>query len=95
MDYTPRYSNVVQLLTRSIERFPDRRLFGTRMKHGWHYVSYREFGDMVAAARGGLAKLGVVPGQRVAVISDNRLEWAVSSFAAFSLGAIYVPMYQA
>ncbi|HEX4352583.1 MAG TPA: long-chain fatty acid--CoA ligase, partial [Polyangiales bacterium] len=79
----------------SIERFPDRRLFGTRKKHGWHYVSYREFGDMVAAARAGLAKLGIVPGQRVAVISDNRLEWAVGSFATFSLGAIYVPMYQA
>jgi long-chain acyl-CoA synthetase len=95
MNYTPRFSNVVQLLHRSIERFPQRRLFGTRKAHGWHYNSYAEFGELVAAARGGLAKLGIQPGERVAVISDNRLEWAVGSFATFSLGAIYVPMYQA
>jgi long-chain acyl-CoA synthetase len=95
MNYTPRFTSVVQLLNRSLERFPQRRLFGTRKPHGWHYNTYAEFGEMVAAARGGLVKLGVKPGERVAVISDNRLEWAVGSFATFSLGAIYVPMYQA
>jgi long-chain acyl-CoA synthetase len=95
MTYKPKYSNIVTLLTDSLARYPDRPLFGSRKNHGWHFVTYREFGEMVAAARSGLASLGIRPGDRVAVISDNRLEWAVGSFATLSRGAVYVPMYQA
>jgi long-chain acyl-CoA synthetase len=95
MTYQPRYSNVVSLLQSAVERFPQRLLFGTRGNAGWHFITYTEFAEQVAAMRGGLARLGLVPGDRIAVISDNRLEWAVGSFAAFSYGAIYVPMYQA
>lgn len=31
---------------------------------------------------------------KVAMISDNRVEWAVTFFAANSLGAQIIPMYQ-
>jgi long-chain acyl-CoA synthetase len=41
-----------------------------------------------------MAKIGVGPGDAVAVISDNRREWAVAAYATYSLGAIYVPIYQ-
>jgi long-chain acyl-CoA synthetase len=95
MNYQPRYPNIVELLTRSVERFPQRPLFGTRKPHGWHFTTYAEFGALVAAARSGLASLGIRPGDKVAVISDNRVEWAVGSFATLSRGAVYVPMYQA
>lgn len=30
----------------------------------------------------------------MAVISSNRMEWAVAAYGAFSLGAAYVPMYE-
>jgi long-chain acyl-CoA synthetase len=93
--YTPRYTNIVTLLAQSVARFPDRPVFGTRKNHGWHYISYTQFAELVAAMRGGLKQLGVSAGDRVAVISDNRVEWAVGSFGTLSLGAIYVPMYQA
>jgi len=95
MTYTPRYSNIVTLLDTAIERFPSRPLFGTRKTQGWHYITYNEFGNLVAAMRAGLAGLGLVAGDKLAVISDNRVEWAVGSFATLSLGAVYVPMYQA
>jgi long-chain acyl-CoA synthetase len=95
MTYQPRHRNLIALLTTVLERHPERPLFGTRKNHGWHFISYGEFGALVAAARGGLMSLGVRPGDRVAVISDNRVEWAVCSFATLTRGAIYVPMYQA
>lgn len=95
MTYTPRYSSIVTLLSTAVERYPDRPVFGTRKTHGWHYITYAQFHEQVAAMRGGLAQLGVGVGDRVAVISDNRLEWAVGSFGTLSLGAAYVPMYQA
>lgn len=95
MTYTPRYFNIVTLLHTAIERFPSRPLFGTRKAQGWQYVTYTEFGNLVAAMRGGLAGVGIKADDKVAVISDNRVEWAVGSFATMSLGAAYVPMYQA
>ena len=93
--YTPRYSSIVTLLDRTVARFPERPVFGTRKSHGWHYINYTQFAELVAAMRGGLKGLGVNIGDRVAVISDNRVEWAVGSFGTLSLGAAYVPMYQA
>jgi long-chain acyl-CoA synthetase len=93
--YTPRYTSIVTLLSTTVARFPNRPVFGTRKNHGWHYISYAQFDELVAAMRGGLKQLGVGIGDRVAVISDNRVEWAVGSFGTLSLGAAYVPMYQA
>ena len=95
MTYNPRFTNIVSLLSKSIEHFPSRPVFGTRKNHGWHFITYTEFGALVSAMRGGLAKLGIGRGERVAVISDNRVEWAVGSFGTLSSGAVYVPMYQA
>jgi long-chain acyl-CoA synthetase len=93
--YTPRYTSIVTLMDRTVARFPNRPVFGTRKNHGWHYINYAQFAELVAAMRGGLKGLGVNVGDRVAVISDNRVEWAVGSFGTLSLGAAYVPMYQA
>ncbi|MBK9302975.1 MAG: long-chain fatty acid--CoA ligase [bacterium] len=47
----------------------------------------------VRALRAGLRSLGVAPGDRVAILSENRLEWALTDLAALSLGAVDVPIY--
>jgi hypothetical protein len=38
---------------------------------------------------------GVGPYDKVAIISNNRFEWAVIASAAYSLNATIVPMYEA
>jgi long-chain acyl-CoA synthetase len=92
---TDEVSHLAELLQRSVNKFPDNAIFGTRQPDGtWNYITYSEFGELVDAFRGGLASLGVVAGDRVAVISDNRTEWAVGAYATYGLGAVYVPMYQ-
>ncbi len=92
-----RSTNLVQFLERSVARWPDRPYLGTRALPGPRYdwVTYRDFGRRVDAVRGGLAQLGVERGQRVGIISNNRLEWAVAHFAALGRGACWVPMYEA
>jgi long-chain acyl-CoA synthetase len=94
-DFTPQYTNLVKLLQSAVARHADHPLFGVRADDGWKWTSYREFGAMVDRFRGGLASLGVDRGDRVAVIANNRLEWAVAAHAVYSLGASYVPMYEA
>jgi len=41
----------------------------------------------------GLRSLGIEPGDRVAILSENRYEWALADLAALACGAITVPIY--
>ncbi len=70
-------------------------MLGTKNGSGFDWITYQELADEVKRASGGLRALGVQKGDRVALISDNRKEWAVIAFATFGLGAVLVPMYQA
>lgn len=93
---TTQITTLAELLTMSIARYADNPLFLERDANGdWPYTSYAEFGRDVDEARGGLASLGVGSGDRVAAISDNRVEWAIGAYATYSLGAAWVPMYEA
>lgn len=89
------FTNLVEMLAGSVERFSDNPLLGTKEGDEWTWMTYAEFGTEVAAARAGLASLGVERGDRVSVISDNRVEWAVAAYGTYSLAAAYVPMYEA
>jgi long-chain acyl-CoA synthetase len=89
------FKNLAELCKVSCERFENRSLFGTKKDGGWNWISYGDFYKQVEAARGGLAALGVGPGDKVGCIADNRVEWAVGAYATYGLGATYVPMYQA
>jgi long-chain acyl-CoA synthetase len=89
-------ATLVDLYTNSTAAFADNPFIGRRKDNGeWDWTTFQEFGDMIDRARGGLASLGIEKGDRVAIISDNRLEWAVGAYATYSLGAAWVPMYEA
>src|SRR5437870_4472019 len=94
MSFTPAYGDVVSLFHKSVEKFGAKPLFGTRRDGGWQWLSYAEVGQQVDRLRGGLSSLGVGRGDRVAVISNNRIEWALGAYATYGLGACYVPMYE-
>lgn len=89
------FTNLVHVLQDAVERHAHRPFLGMPREEGFAWTSYREFGELVDRFRAGLATLGVSPGDAVAVISNNRLEWAVGSHACYGLGASYVPMYEA
>ncbi len=59
----------------------------------WLHISAAEFVDRVRHVALGLAELGVKPGDRVALLSENRPEWSIADLAILSLGAINVPIY--
>jgi long-chain acyl-CoA synthetase len=86
--------NLVSVLGGAVQDHGQRPLFGVRSASGWSWVTYAEFARRVDALRAGLGRLGVRQGGRVAVISRNRVEWAVGCYASAGLGAAYVPMYE-
>ena len=95
MTFKPKFETLVDIYTQSVESFAANPLFGTKKDGEWVWMTYGEFKDKTDAARGGLTQLGVEKGDRVAVIANNRPEWAIGAYATYGLGASYVPMYEA
>ncbi len=56
-------------------------------------TSYAQFGEEVAAAARGLLGLGIAPGDRVVILSENCAEWVIADVAILALGAATVPIY--
>ena len=88
------FSDLVDMQRRAVRDYSARDLFGTKIDGRWRWLTYREFGVRVQAARAGLAALGVSKGDCVAVIAANRVEWAICAYASYSLGALFTPMYE-
>ncbi len=59
----------------------------------WHPISAEGFIDRVKNVALGLAATGIRPGDRIALLSENRPEWSIVDLAILSLGAINVPIY--
>jgi long-chain acyl-CoA synthetase len=60
---------------------------------GWHPISARDFAAKVSGVAEALQSWGIVRGDRVAILSENRHEWMVADFACMVLGAVVVPIY--
>jgi long-chain acyl-CoA synthetase len=70
----------------------------TALKHKrgdeWIDVSFEDFGDVVRETALGLMSLGLAKGDRVAILSNTRAEWAYACFAILSAGGVSVSIYQ-
>jgi long-chain acyl-CoA synthetase len=95
MSFDPLFRDLNDLFHRSIAQYAERPLFGTKRGGTWTWTTYGDFGREVDRVRAGLASLGVGAGDRVAIIANNRVEWAALAHATYGLGAAYVPMYEA
>lgn len=64
-------------------------------KVGKEYVgmNYDEFRTLTESFAAGLAKLGVQRGDKVGIVSENRIEWVISDFATLCMGAVNVPIF--
>jgi long-chain acyl-CoA synthetase len=64
-----------------------------RLDGKWEKISASTFVERVRNVALGLAELGIRPGDRIALLSENRPEWSIADLAILSLGAINVPIY--
>ena len=75
-------------------RFGDRPVAMRIKRDGrWVEISYREMREQVEAASIGMLEVGVRPGDRIAILSDNRPEWSIADYACLAARCADVPIY--
>ena len=59
----------------------------------WQKLSSDDVYSQVLTLAEALLKWGVQRGERVALLSENRVEWQITDFAVLAIGAVDVPIY--
>ena len=77
----------------AVERFSNPEAVKTRVNGKWTPISHRALADRVRHLSLGLAALGIAPGDRVAILSENRPEWAIADYGCLTAGFTDVPIY--
>src|SRR5262245_53038763 len=81
------------LLLHSGDQYRKPDAFKFKRNGHWISVSTDEFLLRVEELFFALRALRLKPGNRVAIVSENRIEWAIADFATLCAGATTVPIY--
>ena len=65
-----------------------------RKEYGiWNRITWTEYGQRVREAAAGLLAMGLEPGDRVAILGDNRPEWLICNLATMTIGGATCGVY--
>ena len=87
------WQSLPAMMLRLAATWPNRVLARHWQDGAWRETLWGDFAIQVAQAAAGLRALGVMPGDRVMLVSENRPEFMIADNAIMSIGAITVPTY--
>ncbi len=82
-----------ELLRSSCTRFADRTAIFVPASEGYQSITYAELFARVRRWASGVRSLGIKRGDRLCIIAENSLEWALLDWACQTLGIVAVPIY--
>jgi long-chain acyl-CoA synthetase len=87
-------TTLTQIVLAAVDRFGDTPAFG-RITQSMQVedVTYTRVLEHIRSVAASLAASGVARGDRVAIMSENRLEWALADFGCLCAGVVDVPVY--
>jgi long-chain acyl-CoA synthetase len=83
---------VTMFLTRARER-GDAPFLWAKHAGAWRSIDWTDAARQVAALADGLKALGLQPGDRVMLVSENRPEWLIADLGIMAAGCVTVPTY--
>ncbi len=83
----------VEMWKRRVAKMPARPAFRHFAGEAWKTVSYAEADAAAQEIAAGLVAAGVVPGDRVCLVAQTRLEWALCDVGILLAGGVTVPIY--
>jgi long-chain acyl-CoA synthetase len=92
MDYA-QCRNLALMFFDQAKQRPNKPFLWRKGAEGWKSMSWAEVGDQIGRMSRALRGRGIGPGDRVALISENRPEWLIADIAIVAAGGITVPAY--
>ncbi|URD60092.1 long-chain fatty acid--CoA ligase [Sphingomonas sp. KRR8] len=87
------FPNLVTMFLARVAEKGDTPFLWAKRKGAWHSLSYNDAARQVAALSASLLRIGLKPGDRVMLVSENRPEWLIADLAIMAAGCVTVPTY--
>ncbi|TET44317.1 long-chain fatty acid--CoA ligase [candidate division TA06 bacterium] len=89
---SPRFGTIPALVDFAAETYKDKPALQIRRGGRFFQISFQELKSRSEKVAGGLVAVGVSPAGRIAILSENRPEWAISYLATLRAGCTAVPL---
>jgi long-chain acyl-CoA synthetase len=87
------YPNLISMLYARVAEGGSKPFLWHKADRQWVSLSWTEVGNQVAALADSLLTLGLNPGDRVVLVSENRPEWLIADHGIMAAGCVTVPTY--
>jgi len=87
------FRSVPDMLRNNAREFSDRPALKYRKQGAFITLTYAAYYERVLMVARGLGKLGVKPGDRIAILSENRVGWVIADMGILCSRAVTVPIY--
>ena len=87
------FKSIPDMLRQNASRFQGRLALKYRKQGRFVTLSYEQYYERALMAARGLQKLGVKPGDRVAILSENRAGWVIADMGILAARGVTVPIY--
>jgi long-chain acyl-CoA synthetase len=87
------FPNLVTMFFTRAQEKGDAPFLSAKRNGAWQATSWAEAARQVASLAAALKAIGLQPGDRVMLVSENRPEWCISDLAIMAAGCITVPTY--
>ena len=87
------FPNLVSMFLTRVSEKGEKPFLWSRRDGAWQSISYNEAARQVATLADSLKRMGLKPGDRVMLVSENRPEWLISDLGIMAAGCVTVPTY--
>ena len=87
------FPNLVSMFLTRVREKGDAPFLWAKRDGAWRSISWNEAARQAAAFAEGLKRLGLEPGDRVMLVSENRPEWLIADLGIMAAGCVTVPTY--
>ncbi|KKQ67041.1 MAG: hypothetical protein A3F95_01780 [Candidatus Nealsonbacteria bacterium RIFCSPLOWO2_12_FULL_39_31] len=86
-------NTIPEVFFKTAEMFPEKTTFLYKKNGLYCPIKYKEAAENIRVLAFGISQLGIKRGGKIAILSENRPEWAMFDLAIMSMGVISVPLH--
>ena len=87
------YNNIISMFFEKSTELQDKPYLWKKHDNDFKSLSWKKVQSLVKAVSRSLLDIGILKGDRVVILSENRPEWQIADLAIMAIGAITVPVY--